>query len=576
MISMRHTPKVSSCKLAAAFAVLAFGIAPLAAAAQTMDYGNPSGGESAGPADAGSASGSRGERPRGGRSGSHISPYIEAQQVVSAQLSPGSDVLTYSQIAAGVDATVTGRNSAASLSLRYERRIGWGDAGSGDTISGIARGYLSIVPQTLRLDAGVLAARTRVEQSGASVLGPLGDSDADSKVYSVYAGPSLTTRVGDANVSAHYRIGYTKVDSSDALSNAPGQPVFDIFDESIAHDAGIHIATKAGTVLPVGIGAGAGYRREDISNLDQRVEDMHARLDLTLPVSPTFAVMAGVGYEDVTISARDALRDGAGVPVVSGGRFVTDKSTPRTIAYKADGLIWDAGVMWRPSRRTQLEAHVGRRYGTTSYYGTFSYAPNDRSSLNVRVYDNVAGFGGQVSNALAALPAEFSVNRNPLSGDVSGCVAAVEAGNCLNGALGSVRSATFRARGIGASYNLDLGRISAGIGAGYDRRKFIAAPGTVLATANGVIDENIWLAAYLNGRIDRNSRYAVNLYANWFQSGATLDGNATALGASLAYYRNLTDRLTATAALGIDGISRSEPLEDQWAASALVGLRYNF
>jgi hypothetical protein len=76
--------------------------------------------------------------------------------------------------------------------------------------------------------------------------------------------------------------------------------------------------------------------------------------------------------------------------------------------------------------------------------------------------------------------------------------------------------------------------------------------------------------------IDRNSRYAVNLYANWFQSGATLDGNATALGASLAYYRNLTDRLTATAALGIDGISRSEPLEDQWAASALVGLRYNF
>ena len=139
-----------------------------------------------------------------------------------------------------------------------------------------------------------------------------------------------------------------------------------------------------------------------------------------------------------------------------------------------------------------------------------------------------------------------------------------------------MRSATFRARGIGASYNLDLGRISAGIGAGYDRRKFIAAPGTVLAAANGVLDENIWLAAYLNGRIDRNSRYAVNLYANWFQSGATLDGNATALGASLAYYRNLTDRLTATAALGIDGISRAEPLDDQWAATALVGLRYTF
>jgi hypothetical protein len=48
------------------------------------------------------------------------------------------------------------------------------------------------------------------------------------------------------------------------------------------------------------------------------------------------------------------------------------------------------------------------------------------------------------------------------------------------------------------------------------------------------------------------------------------------LGASLAYYRNLTDRLAATAAVGVDGISRDEPLDDQWSASALVGLRYNF
>ena len=43
-----------------------------------------------------------------------------------------------------------------------------------------------------------------------------------------------------------------------------------------------------------------------------------------------------------------------------------------------DGLIWDAGVMWRPSRRTSLESYVGRRYGTMSYHGTFAYAPSSR------------------------------------------------------------------------------------------------------------------------------------------------------------------------------------------------------
>ena len=163
-----------------------------------------------------------------------------------------------------------------------------------------------------------------------------------------------------------------------------------------------------------------------------------------------------------------------------------------------------------------------------------------------------------------------------MSGDLSGCVASLEKGNCLSGVLGSVRSATFRARGITATYAVQLGQMSAGIGAGYDRRKFIAAPGTVLAVANGVIDENYWLAGYLNGRIDRSSHYSVNVYANWFQSGSSLAGDSSALGATLAYYRNLTDHLEATAALGIDSISRPDPLPGQTNLSALAGLRYTF
>ena len=60
--------------------------------------------------------------------------------------------------------------------------------------------------------------------------------------------------------------------------------------------------------------------------------------------------------------------DGAGLPVVvvlhgssasaahlqgfGLGRFVTNEAAPRQIAYETDGLIWDAGVLWRPSRRT--------------------------------------------------------------------------------------------------------------------------------------------------------------------------------------------------------------------------------
>ena len=102
--------------------------------------------------------------------------------------------------------------------------------------------------------------------------------------------------------------------------------------------------------------------------------------------------------------------------------------------------------MWRPSRRTALEAHVGRRYGSTTYYGSFAWAPNARSSVNVSVYDNITGFGG-AADQRARRPAD-RVRRDPQSDHRRPqrlrrrrC----EGGSCLAGALGSVRSAVFRA-----------------------------------------------------------------------------------------------------------------------------------
>lgn len=562
-------------------------LAPLAALlspanpalAQTLPYGDVGendGGE-AGGGDAAPSTPGRGVYMR-------VSPYIEAAQVALAELSPGNDVVTYTVVAAGIEAGFGGRNNHGSLSLRYERRVGWGgDTADGDTISGIARIASAIVPRTLTIEAGALASRSRVENNGAAVPGTIDLGDSVSQVYSVYAGPTLSTHTGDVAVNGHYRIGYTRVESPDSLVLAPGQQALDVFDDSVSHSAGIRAATRAGDVLPVGLGLGAGWNREDVSNLDQRVEDFSARADATLPVSLELALVGGVGWESVEVSSRDALRDGLGQPIIgSDGRYVTDPNAPRQIAYDVEGLIWDAGVVWRPSRRTALEAHVGRRYGSTTWYGSFAYAPNSRSSFNLSVYDSITGFGGQVNSALARMPTEFEAVRSPLSGDLGNCVmsqnpgsAQTGQGNCLGGVLGSVRSSVFRARGVMATYGLSLGRLQTGIGAGYDRRKFIAAPGTVLAVANGVVDESTWLAAYLNGQLGENARFTTNYYANWYQSGDALAGDVTALGINAAYHRNLTRNLSATAALGLDGVQREE-LPDIWSASALVGVRYAF
>jgi hypothetical protein len=556
--------------------ILALAV-PATGHAQSIGYEGMSGGDDASAPASGKPErqGKRAGRGQGGKR-VEIVPYIEVDQIVTAELSPGNDVLTYTQAAVGVDAAIYGRNNGASASVRYERQFGWGKrAADGDSITGLARGYTTIVPG-VTLEAGGLATQVNVENGG-QALGPGQVSDkTKTNIYSVYGGPSVVTRAGDLDVSANYRAGFTKVDQS-TEARATGNTA-QLFDKSVSQVADVEAGFAPGTVLPVGVGVGGSFYQEDITNLDQRVRDMQVRALVTVPVSRTVQAVGAIGYEDVEISSRDALRDANGLPVIgSDGRYVTDKSAPRELAYDVSGLIWDVAVMWRPSRRTSLSAHIGKRYGTTSFGGTLAYAPNDRSNLSVSVYDNVAGFGGQLNRTLDQLPDDFQVVRDPITGDLRGCVASLDGGNCLSGALGSVRSATFRARGISASYSMQVGRLNAGLGVGYDRRKYIAAQDTVLGASDGVIDENTWLAAYVGGPLGPVAGWSANVYANWLSTSDALAADSTGYGASASYYRMFTPKLRGTLAVGLDGVTRDDPsIDDLWSASALAGLRYSF
>lgn len=510
--------------------------------------------------------------------GGAIAPYIEAAQVVTAELQPGDDVVTYTRVAAGVDAGFAGRYSAGSVSLRYERRIGYSDnVADTDTISGIARTSLALAGPSLTFEAGALASRTRVDGNGGSSIGNFGASDdSTSQIYSIYAGPAVQTQVGMAEVTGAYRFGYTRLESPDAVPLVPGADPVDIFDDATTHNAALRAGFAPDTVLPVGVGVGAGWNRQDVSNLDQRIDDRYVRGDVTVPVSPNVALVGGVGYEDVEVSSRDAVRDINGDPVIGpDGRLVTDNSAPRQIAYETDGLIWDVGVMWRPSRRTSASAHVGRRYGSMTYYGSLAYAPNRNSALNLSVYDTINSFGGQVVGALGDLTTDFEAFRNPVTGDLGGCVIGAEGDNCALSRLGSIRSAVFRSRGVTLSYGVTSGRTSWGLGAGYDNRNFIAGENTVLASIDGVADENYWLAAYATRRLDRQSSVNIGASGVLFDPGVEGAGSTYGYSVVAAYNRSFVEGLTGTAAIGLDGITR-EDLPDYQAASALVGLRYTF
>ena len=519
----------------------------------------------------------RGHVARAGSSGGRtvIRPYIEVAQNLLAQVTPGNDLVTYTTLAAGVDATLGGRRTQGQVSVRYERRfVEKGRIGDSDTIAGLARVSHQLVPRTLSIEAGALAARTRVEANGSASLNPLSFNDSVSQVYSVYAGPALTTHVGELAVNANYLAGYTKLTQKNAYQPLAGQPRVDLFDHSVSQSAQVSVGVKPGVVLPVGLVASAGWNREDISNLDQRIDDKHVGLQASLPVTRSAELVGDIGWQHVQVSSRDAVRDAAGNPVIGGdGRYVTDKTRPRQIAYDSDGLFWDVGVMWRPSRRTSLSAFVGRRYDSTTYFGSFSYAPNTRSSLNVSVYDGISGFGSSVTSALQSVPTDFTAGAALGGGGLSGCGIGATGGGCVNGALSSVSSSVFRARGVNATYGFAMGRLRLGVGAGYVRRRFIAAPGTVLAQANGTVDESLYLDAGVSGPLGRDASFSVAVYDAWYKSGTEVLGRSNAYGAYASYFRRLADRLTGSASVGIDGVSR-DLAPDQLNVTGQLALRY--
>jgi hypothetical protein len=510
------------------------------------------------------------ERPR-----VDVTPYIEVQQVLFADLDGGRDILTYSTVGVGVDASIATRRAEAQVSLRYERIIGYDDEVQGqDIYSGLARGAVQVT-RNLSLEAGAFAGRSGIDSRGPTrgTIQPF--SDNVTQVYSAYAGPTFNAQVGELGVNAAYRIGYTKVEDVSPGALPVGQTPIDVFDDSVSHQATASVGMQPGT-LPFGWTVSAAYEREDAGQLDSRFEGAYVRGDVIVPVTDTLAAVGGIGYENITISERDALRDAAGLPVVgANGRLVTDPNAPRLNAYEFDGIIWDVGVLWRPSRRTSLEVRYGNRYNSDTYYGSFSYTPNERLGINISAYDTISGFGGALNDALDSLPTRFRSSRNPLTGDINGCAFSANGGFCLNNALRTASSAAFRARGVQASLSETNGPWNSGLAIGYDRRRFLAAALGGQGQINGLIDENYYFSGSLGRELDRRSSISTNVYGTLNDPGQAGAPNSYGFGANAAYYRNIWRGLSASAAVGIDTFE-VEDFDQDVTASALLGLRYSF
>ncbi len=510
-----------------------------------------------------------------------ISPYVEASQILSADLD-GGDVLTYTSLAAGVDAAIATPRVSGQLSYRYERRFAWDDdVGDNDIHSGLAR-VNARVNSALTLEAGGIATRSRSDIRGAAPGLLVGNVDNVAQLYSVYGGPSLATTAGPVAFNANYRLGYTKVEMPTFADANVGGRRLDYYDDSIGHTATASASVAPGSVAPFGMTLSGAYDRESASQLKQRYEGYFARGDVLQPISPYVALTAGVGYEKIETSQRDPLVDATGTPVLDkNGRFVTDGASPRRIAYRTDGLYYDAGVIWRPNRRTSVEGHVGKRYGSLSVTGAATYQASQGVGLSVVVYDGIQTFGRQLRTGLANLPTSFvSGQQQGLGQQFNGCVfgtSGAQPGACLDDVFQSISTSSYRARGINGVIVATRGRSTYGAGAGYVNRKLFGARGAPGIAIDGVDDESYFGQLFYTRSLTRVSGVNADLFVNYYESGVediSGDSNVWSYGGSGTYYHNF-GRLGTTASAGLYSFKVGD-LDSVWSAQALIGARYQF
>lgn len=510
---------------------------------------------------------------------SEISPYLEVEQVFDVDLENG-DTLTYTSVAAGIDAEVSTNRVDAQVSYRYERRIAWeDDLVDEDVHSGLAQARIEVARDLLSLDGGAIAARGRLDSDGPAFGFSTADDDNIAQIYGVYAGPTLSTHLGALAVNAAYRFGYVKVDDHGFDDGLPGEER-DRFDSSTNHSVTGSVGMAPGP-LPFGWTVGAGYDREDSDPLDHKFEGAYVRGEVVLPVTSTFAVTGGVGYEDLEASQQDIVRDSTGQPVVTpGGELVADPSKPRLLVYDQDGVIWDAGVIWRPNPRTELMARVGRRYGGTTYVGTLRYEMSSNYALNAVVYDSVTSFGRSIIHDINGLPVKFQNNSRGLSGGfggVGGCVFGSKpgTGSCMDDAFMSVASEDFRVRGGNLILSGSRGVWDLAFGIGYARRKYLAAVGDGFFPIDGVHEESVTLDGSIGRDLTATSGIEFDAYAAWYDSGLAGDENVFSGGITATYYRSfLMEQLQAEASLGL--YTTDSGSTDSVFATGLVGLSYTF
>lgn len=516
-----------------------------------------------------------------------IDPSIELRQVFDLPID--DDFTTYSEAVIGVDGAIQTRRVHGQLSYRFAQRFEEvGDIANNQSHSLIARGDADVIPGTLRVDAGAFATflnrdlRRRVSFDDDANNGNL------AQTYSAYVAPSFHQRLGAfAEFDATYRIAYVNVDEADVSRLGGGVGGVDTQLGAYADSVNQSLDARFGNREASGkfrwdLAGSAQDERTD--RLDQHYRSYLGRVELEYALNRDFALLGSVGYEDIKSSEEQILTDAAGVPLVDAeGHFIIDPNAPRRVSYDQDGLVYDGGFRWTPSRRTFLQIRVGKRFGEFNVNGQLRYEPSPRLGVTASWSESVSTFGQLLTQDFNGVPVSFFIPGGNRVG-FGGCILGVDpaTGTCLLNWTQSITNATFRNQAGQLIIETKRGATRASLSAIYTKRRYVdtqqlQAPGSppVDPSLANRADETISLIAGVDRDLGAGRHLSASLHGDRYRfalSHARADYYA---GLWTAYRqlinRHLDARVTSSITRRFSKIDK-----DRTDAVVTAGLVYHF
>jgi hypothetical protein len=522
-----------------------------------------------------------------------VNPFVSLRQVVS----DGStrDARGWLEAGAGFAALLDTNRVNGNIRYRYSRRIPeFGNLRTRNRHTANANVRAELIDDFLTLDAGGTASQYATDLRGFNATNPDDESSNQTQIFSGYVEPSVVQRLGDfATFQGRYRLGAVSADSPREGLTSPGSIGLDPSDglgsrltDSIMQTASVSLAsTRATNTINWSLNAQGTH--EDVDQLNQEYRGYSAGGELRYRISRKLELIGSGGYEDIENTQDSILFDDAtGLPDLDeDGHFQIDPDMPRRTAYDFNGVYWNAGFRYTPSRRTSFEFRAGERYGSANFFLDFNH--RSRSGLSVRA--NFQQTLNSFSRLLTLYENGVPVGMTRVSGmdrlGVPLCAYGIDPesddDSCLRGLTQSLTPATFKSdRGL-LTVSRKLEALTWSATAFYDKRRYVdsqqlQAPTDVELPASVFGDDETF---GVRGRIalrlgDLQSLGFDALLAR--NSYALSSGRKdTQFTIGTRYSRKLSRNLSGNASLyGTHRISNSR--EDSSSVTASVGVRYNF